>query len=629
MNSKRSCGRSVKIAIAILSAFLLTLISQPLMAQSQNISGTVIDTSGALIPEATVKITDVAKGGIARQTSTDQAGRFQAIDIQPGRYVVSVEKAGFKKAELTLTLDVNAKVDVGQIKLEVGQLAEVMSVNAEYVPLIQTNTMEKAYLVDRTQIQELPMNGRNWVALMNTVPGMSSSARADFDMNFNDVSQFHGLGGRGSQNNFYLDGSPNLDVGDNQSQYTQPSIDSIAEFRVLQSSFNAEYGRNEGMAVAVQTKSGSSQFHGTLYEYFRNNKLDAKCMTCATLQPQLRYNQFGGNVGGWVLVPKLSTIQNKKLFFFYNREMTRRNLPSSSYADVPNATILGGNFSAWLLPTNMQYAPQFKNGTVFQPGTITRDGAGNITGGVPFANNTVSQSLWQPLSANLLKVYTGIPGYASLPAAPNPGYARYFYNSPDALSKNQNLLRVDYAISSRLNTFFRWVNDYQREAYATVIWGGVPFPMQPQARPKPGSSWSWNLVTTFTPTLASETILSYNHQSQSLSVISPNPLDRDKLGANFKQLYPATNITNTVPNVNGWSGQPVNWSLGDPGWHNDGLDYAATENLSWVKSKHTFKFGFYYNRDNKKQTGTWPMNGDINFQSRKVAPKVKTIFCLG
>ena len=420
-----------RVTFAILSVFLLTWIAQPVFAQSQNISGSVVDASGALIPAAAVRIMDAAKGGIARETNTDSSGRFQAIGIQPGKYVIAVEKSGFKKAELPITLDVNAKLDVGQIKLEIGNVTDAVSVDAGSLPLITTNTMEKAFLVDRTQIAELPMNGRNWVSLMSTIPGMSSSARNDFDVNFNDVSQFHGLGGRGSQNNFYLDGSPNLDVGDNQSQYTQPSIDSISEFRVLQSSFNAEYGRNEGMAVAVQTKSGAARFHGTAYEYLRNNAFDAKCVLCNTLSPTLRYNQFGGNFSGWVPVPKLSTRQEKKLFFFYNREMTRRVLPSSAYADIPNAKIMSGDFSPFLTSTNMTYAPQFKTGTVFQPGTIKRDGAGNIIDGLPFADNVVPQSLWQPLSANMLKIYTGIPGYANLPAAPNPGYVRYFYNNPE------------------------------------------------------------------------------------------------------------------------------------------------------------------------------------------------------
>jgi hypothetical protein len=446
---------------------------------------------------------------------------------------------------------------------------------------------------------------------MSTIPGMTSAAQSDFNVNFNDVSQFHSVGGRGSENNVYLDGSPNIDVGDNQSQYTQPSVDTIAEFRVLQSSFNAEYGRNSGMVIAVQTKSGSSSFHGTAYEYFRNNALDAKCVLCNTLQPQLRYNQYGGNFGGWLPIPKLSTPHNKKIFFFYNREMTRRNLPGSSFTDVPNAQIVSGNFSQWLLNTNMQYAPQFKNGTIFQPGTVTRDGEGNITNGTPFPNNTIPASMFNTQSYNLLKLYTGIPGYTSLGAAPNPGYVRYYWNNPDTLEKNQDLARVDYQISNKMNSFFRWVNDYQKESQQTGIWTGEQFPVQPQARPKPGSSWAWNLVTTFTPTLASETILSYNHQSQSLSVVGTNPISRSALGAEWTQLYPNTNITNSIPDIYGAG--PMNMGWGDPGWHNWGKDYGITENFSWMKGTHSIKFGAYLNRDDKAQTGTWGMEGSINY----------------
>jgi hypothetical protein len=460
-------------------------------------------------------------------------------------------------------------------------------------------------------MSELPMNGRNFTSLMSTVPGMGSSAQSDFNVNFNDVSQFHALGGRGSENNMYLDGSPNIDVGDNQSQYTQASVDTIAEFRVLQSGFNAEYGRNSGMVIAVQTKSGASQFHGTLYEYLRNNVFDAKCVQCNGLQPQLRYNQFGGNFSGWVPIPKLSTKADKRLFFFFNREMTRRDLPGSAHTDIPNSTILSGNFTPWLLSTNMTYAPNFKNGTVFEPGTVTRDGSGNITGGTPYPNNTVPQAAWQSLSAAYLKIYTGIPGYSSLGATPGqPGYVRDYFNAPDDLIKNQDMLRVDYNINSKMTSFFRWVNDYQKETIAQGVWGNEPFPLQTQARPKPGSSWAWNLVTSFTPTLASETILSYNHQSQSLSVVGTNPIDRNTLGANFGQIFPATNITNSVPDL---SAGALNFSLGDPGWHNWGKDYGATENVSWVKGSHNFKFGVFYNRDDKAQTGTWGMEGNINF----------------
>jgi len=255
----------MKISGVIVGLFLLTVISQPLMAQSQTVGGTVVDSSGSVIPDATITIKDLAKNNIVRQISSDGAGRFQLIDIQPGRYTVTIEKAGFKTAEVTFTVDVNSKVDIGKVQLSVGQVSEAVAVS-EVAPAIEANTMEKAYLLNNTQMSQLPMNGRNWIALMSTLPGMTSSAQSDFNVNFNDVSQFHGLGGRGSENNFYLDGSPNIDVGDNQSQYTQPSIDSISEFRVMQSAFNAEYGRAESVVVAVQTKSGSSNFHGPLYE---------------------------------------------------------------------------------------------------------------------------------------------------------------------------------------------------------------------------------------------------------------------------------------------------------------------------------------------------------------------------
>ena len=253
MNVKGS-GNSVKIAI--LSAFLLVLIAQPVMAQSQNISGTVVDASGGIVPEAVIRIMDAAKGGTARQISTDQLRPVSGHRHSAGPVSHQCREDRIQEGRITVTLDVNTKMDVGQIKLEVGNVTEAVSVEADATPVVTTNTMDKAYIVDRTQMAELPMNGRNFTSLMSTVPGMTSSAQSDFNVNFNDVSQFHALGGRGSENNLYLDGSPNIDVGDNQSQYTQASIDTIAEFRVLQSGFNAEYGRNSGMVIAVQTKSG-------------------------------------------------------------------------------------------------------------------------------------------------------------------------------------------------------------------------------------------------------------------------------------------------------------------------------------------------------------------------------------
>lgn len=610
-------GRS-KLPALFLGAGLLTIsVPNQLMAQSQPVSGIAVDASGGVIPGATVTIKDVNKNQVVRTTTTDANGRFQQLDIQPGRYEVTVEHPGFKTADIFFDVDVNRVVSLGNITLPVGEVTQTVSVS-EVAPAVDTESSDKAYLVDQHQISQLPMNGRNWVALMSTVPGMTSSTQSDFGTNFNDVSGFHGLGGRGSENNFYLDGSPNVDVGDNQSQYTQPSIDALGEFRVLQSAFNAEYGRSEGVAIAVQTKSGTASFHGDAYEYLRNNYFDAKS-TNNTTGTTLRYNQFGGNLGGWLWIPKISTPQNKKIFFFYNREMTRRNYPSGNYTDVPSAQVLGGDFSPFLTSTVNPYDPTGTQlvGQIYKPGTATRDSAGHINGGVPYVGNVVPQNQWNPLSSALLKVYTqAIPGYANMKTGPgvSPGFVRYYWTNPDILRKDQDLARVDYQVNEKFSTFFRWVNDYQKESFAKDIWGGEPFPIQAQQRPKPGSSWSLNFVNTFSPTLAAETILSYNKQSQSLSVTGTNPISLSALGiSNFPQLYPATNITDSVPNVSTNAG--FGWNLGNPGWHNWGKDFAITENVTKVVGEHTFKFGTYLNQDYKAQTATWPQNPSIDFSS--------------
>ena len=169
-----------RVTVAIFGAILLTLIAQPIQAQSQYISGTVVDASGGFVPEAAIKIQDAVKGGPARQANTDNAGRFQVIDLEPGRYHISVEKTGFKKAEVTVTLDVNSKLDVGMVKLAVGNITDVVSVEADATPVVTTNTMDKSYIVDKTEISDMPINGRNFTSLMTMVPGMTSAAQSDF-----------------------------------------------------------------------------------------------------------------------------------------------------------------------------------------------------------------------------------------------------------------------------------------------------------------------------------------------------------------------------------------------------------------------------------------------------------------
>ena len=445
-----------KCAVLILLACFFTVaVAADVHAQSQSISGNVVDPSGAVIKNANVQITDEEKKIVVREVTTDDDGRFQALSIQPGVYSLSVEAQGFKKlVSSNNQLEVNTKLDVGDLKLEIGELTDTAFRSPNKLrkfKLIRWRVVRRGERANPGAAFERPQLG----VPDQHDPRRDQHRRARLQRQLQRRQLLHVNGGRGSQNNFYLDGSPNLDVGDNQSQYTQPSVYSIGEFKVQQSSFNAEYGRKLRNRRRVQTKSGGSSFHGTAFEYVRNDAFDAR-RPDNIIKDKLRYNLFGGNISGWIPIPKISTKDNKKLFFFYNREMTRRQVVASgsSFIDLPGAaTLERGDFSAFLNPSvQMPYAP-FPVGTIFQPGTVTYDNLGNITGGTPFPNNVVPTSLWNPKTANLLKLFTQVPGFSGCPAAPNPGLVRWYVSRPNKLEKDQDLLRVDYTLNSTTTTF--------------------------------------------------------------------------------------------------------------------------------------------------------------------------------
>lgn len=194
-------------------------------------------------------------------------------NLPPGSYTVTAEVSGFKKLERTgLKLDANQIMNLGTVSMQVGQTTESVTVVAE-VPLVETSTSQKSFVISSRQVTELSLNGRDFQSLMRTLPGVASNSGSDFRLAFNGTDQFNVNGLRGSMNNVYLDGSINTDVGANDGQYTQISLDSVGEFKVQTSTFNAEYGRNPGVMININTKSGGTTFHGGVYEFLRNDFL--------------------------------------------------------------------------------------------------------------------------------------------------------------------------------------------------------------------------------------------------------------------------------------------------------------------------------------------------------------------
>src|SRR5688572_8268835 len=325
--------------------FLATwLIAVTASAQSARIEGKVVDEQGGVLPGAHVIALDEEKGVIAREATTNPDGRFALVALLRGRYTVRAELSGFKTLERRgLVLDPGQVLDLGEMKLAVGALTETLQVVAE-TPVIETGTSQKSYTISDTQIRELSLNGRDFTSLLKTLPGVATNDTG-LRLAFNSTEGFMVNGLRQSMNNVMLDGTPNTDTGANDGQYTQLSLDAVGEFKLQNSAFNAEFARNAGVLITSTTRSGGKQFRGTIYGFRRDGKWDAAPHDSLTgAKVPLDYNQVGGNFGGWIPVPGISSGSNKKLFFFYNHESTRAERPLNFFLDVLHPDLLTGDF---------------------------------------------------------------------------------------------------------------------------------------------------------------------------------------------------------------------------------------------------------------------------------------------
>src|SRR6266851_2493089 len=302
-----------------------------------SIVGTVTDSKGGVVPNAKVTITNTDRQIVVRTLTTDDHGQYAAPLLPVGHYSVTVEIAGFKKVTQSgFVLNVSDKLAVN-FTLEVGSVSESVNVEANALQ-VDTQSATATGVISGLQLRELSLNSRNYAQLVLLVPGTSDSGNADqifpgatAPIGTNLMS-FQINGNRREENNWQVDGADNVDRGSNLTLLSFPSIDAISEFRVVRGVYDAESGRSAGAQVNVITRSGTSDLHGGLYEFFRNDDLNANSFfnnatTPATPRPTLRYNDFGGTVGGPVWIPKIYEQRNKT--FFFVSEEARRIIPYS------------------------------------------------------------------------------------------------------------------------------------------------------------------------------------------------------------------------------------------------------------------------------------------------------------
>jgi hypothetical protein len=328
-------------AVSALFFSMVLALATPLSAQKDAgaIVGLVRDASGAVVTGAKVTVTDVDRG-IQLTLSTNDQGEYVASPLRIGRYSVTVEKEGFKKA-VAGPVQVNIQDRVGvDLKLQPGVATEVVEVTAQR-PQLETDTSELGQVVDNRRINALPLNGRNYAQLALLGTGV---APAEPGSRVETSSGFSANGARSLQNNFLLDGiDNNANLGDvlNGSAYVvQPSVDAIAEFKVETNSYSAEFGRGNGAIMNAVIKSGTNQFHGDVFEFLRNEKFDTNNRFDIFGKVPYKQNQFGATFGG--------PIVKNKTFFFGDYEGTRIRQALPQLATVPTTAEAGGDFSALL-----------------------------------------------------------------------------------------------------------------------------------------------------------------------------------------------------------------------------------------------------------------------------------------
>lgn len=329
------CGRGILTAVFVAAAILIAAPFAGAQSTGGRIRGTVVDPSGGAVPAANVTLKNEATGS-ERTVQTGATGEYVFLEVPVGTYTVELQLTGFKKyVRKGVTLELNQILTL-DIALQLGGTTEVVEVTGA-PPLVDTTSTQLGAVVNERSVSQLPLAQRDTYQLLSLQPGVQSTLGVDNVFGSDKAGVVSVNGGRGRDNNFTVNG------GDGNDQFAnlpaiQPSPDAIAEFRMLTNTFDAEYGRNSGAVINVVTKSGTNEWHGNLYEYFRNKNLNAKGFLDSSKIDYLQ-NQFGATFGG--------PLKKDKTFFFASFEGNRiRKGWSSDTVTVPTAAERAGDFSA-------------------------------------------------------------------------------------------------------------------------------------------------------------------------------------------------------------------------------------------------------------------------------------------
>lgn len=570
--------RPVWVLRALLLGALLSVIA---MAQSDvgTIGGFVRDPSSAVVPKAKVVIKNEGTGE-ERTATTNDSGYYTATNLPPGFYAVSVEATGFKKFESTHNkLDPNSalSLDAG---LTVGSATETVEVSAT-AAVLQTDSSAVSDEVTGQQVNMQELNGRNPLYMAQLIPGMrSGSTMGDFNFAVGAGVPFNVNGARTPDTLVTVDGAPNVRTRANGATISVGDVDATEEVQVLTADYAPEYGRAAGGQIRIISKSGTTNFHGSLYEYLRNSDMNANTWsrnlsTVTNFTQPVVYNNFGGTVGGPVWAPGMNDKYRQKFFFFVAEDWIRYRLGDFQQQAVPTLAMRNGDFSGLLSPN-----PWYKTGTqIYQPSSCPVAGG---AGCVPYPNNVIPSS---QLSHNGTAILSAYP-------APTPGFANgannWIANAPHPYNQRKGTLDFDILLNNTNKISARRTDasyfEYQPFDQGSGLTG--------KYFNRPNQTNVVSLISTISPTLVNEARVTLSIDDVYIPVNTAlNGFNRGVFGINFPYLMPnGKDIPNKIPTV----AVPTFYGLAGGPYpsHSSGTIWTVADTLTKVWGNHTVKFGY-------------------------------------
>jgi hypothetical protein len=541
----------------LLAFVVFVSLSLPAQQITGNIRGTVIDPSGAVIRGAAVTAREI-ETGVSRSTATDRTGSYVLLELPVGHYRLQVAAKGFQEyVQDGISLNVNETASVSP-HLAVGSEKQQVLVTAD-ADLIEPTVTSMGKVVQQRELESLPLNGRNFSQLGLLQPGVVplTPGVAEAGGSLRDGQAYAVNGQRPESNNFLIDGANNFN-GIDGGFVLKPPVDAIAEFRIITLNANAEFGNALGSTTNIITRSGTNQVHGTLWEFLRNDALDANNYFAQTKEP-LKQNQFGATVGG--------PIKRDKTFFFGFYEGFRNREGETALTTVPSVKERSGDFSGLCTEG---FTAGFCNNPSHQ--------LFNIFANAPYPNNQVPQSQINSISQTLLSFF------------PLPNAGTNLFSTTQTLSNDTNQfgIKIDHYLDSRDALSFRYMFN-QLSQVDPLSPGGASVPGFPVGEDQRAQNFVAQETHTFSPALIAIGRFSFlrnkflfgeheDHQSPSSLGFQYTPSLDIAVGPPFIQ-------------VNGYStvGDPI---TGPRNTFEDVFDYSGA--LTWVRGKHELKFGAGY-----------------------------------